>query len=289
MSSKANVTTPGGFFIGLGGIVSFCVVALLVFVWVRTPAKNDELRAQQIALGLRAADDAKVDDAKKKDADTKALLNSAAMRYNGGTKPNLDKLDDLRGVVRYREAMKAGDEGAKALTAAPVWKDKAKGEVTMPIELAMKVVANNLKDRKPKASAVKLDVFPVLDPNAAPMMPNAMGGGAKTVIFADPNAPAAPAPAPAAPAPSAIPTAPPAAPAPAAPPATPAAPAPATPVPPSAPAPATAPPAAPAPATPSAPAPANPPGASVFSPQPAVAVVPAPARPTLLNWPESKK
>ena len=264
MSSKANVTTPGGFFVGLGGIVSFCVVAAVVYWWVKSPAANSELRPQQIALGLRAADDAKVDDAAKKDTETKALLTAAAMRYNGGAQPNIDKLDDLRGVIRFREAKKASDDAAKALTAAPAWKDKAKGEVTMPIDLAMKVVANNLKDRKPKPSAVKLDVFPVLDPNGAPMMPNAMGGGAKTVIFADPNAPvapapAAPAPAAPAPAPAATPTAPPATPAPA------------------------------TPAAPTAPAPANSPGASVTSPQPAVAVVPAPARPTLLNWPESKK
>ena len=256
MSSKANVTTPGGFFIGLGGIVSFCVVGALVFLWVKKPAVNEELRPQQIALGLRAADDAKGDDAKKKDADTTALLTAAAMRYNGGTQPNLDKLDDLRGVIRYREARKSITEAGKALTDAPAWKDKAKGEVTMPVDLAMKVVANGLKDRKPKASAVKVDAMPVLDPNAAPMMPNAMGGGAKTVIFADPNAVASPAPAPAA---------------------TPATPAPATPAVPTTPA---------TPATP-APAPAAP-GASLSSPPPTVAVA-APARPTLLNWPESKK
>ena len=110
MSSKANVTTPGGFFIGLGGIVSFCVVGALVFLWVKKPAVNEELRPQQNALGLRAADDAKVDDAAKKDTETKALLTAAAMRYNGGAQPNLDKLDDLRGVVRFREAKKVGEE-----------------------------------------------------------------------------------------------------------------------------------------------------------------------------------
>ncbi|MEO6753960.1 MAG: hypothetical protein ABIP85_19435, partial [Chthoniobacteraceae bacterium] len=165
------------------------------------------------------------------------------------------------------------------LTGAAAWKDKAKGDVTMPIDVAMKVVANNLKDRKPKASAVKVDMMPALDPNAAPMMPNAMGGGAKTVIFADPNAVAAPA---AAPAPAAVPNTPPAA----APAPVPPAPAPTSPAPAPAPAPTLPPPAAPASANP-APAPAAP-GASLTSPQPAVAVA-APARPTLLNWPESKK
>ncbi len=279
MSSKANVTTPGGFFVGLGGIVSFCVVAAAVWWWVKSPSANTELRPQQIALGLRAPDDAKGDDAKKKAADTDALLKAAAKKYNGGTQPNLDKLDDLRGVIRFRESDKLKAEAEKALTVAPAWKDKAKGDVTMPIELAMKAVANNLKERKPKASAVKVDALPVLDPNAAPMMPNAMGGGAKTMIFADPNAPATPAPAAPATAPA------PAAPAPA-PAAAPASPAPATPA--AGPAPAATPAApAPAPANP-APAPA-PGGASAAAPAPTIASVPAPARPALLNWPESTK
>ena len=269
MSSKANVTTPGGFFVGLGGIVSFCVVAAAVWWWVKSPSSNTELRPQQIALGLRAPDDAKGDDAKKKAADTDALLKAAAKKYNGGAQPNLDKLDDLRGVIRFRESDKLKAEAEKALIGAVAWKDKAKGDVTMPIELAMKAVANNLKERKPKASAVKVDALPVLDPNAAPMMPNAMGGGAKTVIFADPNTPAAPAPAapvPATPAPA---------------PAAPAAPAPE----PTAPAPA-----APAatPAAPANPAPA-PGGASAAAPAPTIASILAPARPALLNWPESTK
>ncbi|MEO6754736.1 MAG: hypothetical protein ABIP85_23410, partial [Chthoniobacteraceae bacterium] len=156
MSSKANVTTPGGFFVGLGGIVSFCVVGAVVFLWVKKPETNTELRPQQVALGLRAADDAKGEDIKKKDDDTSALLKEAGQRYNAGAQPNIDKLDDLRGVIRYREAKKSIAEADKALTGAAAWKDKAKGDVTMPIDVAMKVVANNLKDRKPKASAVKV-------------------------------------------------------------------------------------------------------------------------------------
>ncbi|MEO6787255.1 MAG: hypothetical protein ABI318_14075 [Chthoniobacteraceae bacterium] len=291
MSSTPNVTTPGGFLVGLGGIVSFSVVAAAVFFWVKRPATDAELRPQQVALGLRAADDAKIEDVKKKEDDTSALLSAAAQRYNGGVELNLDRLDDLRGVVRYREAQKTIAEAGKALTGAPAWKDKAKGEVTMPVDLAMKVVANSLKDRKPKASAVKVDVMPVLDPNAAPMMPNAMGGGAKTVIFADPNAVAAPVPAPAA-APNPVPATPPAPPAPAAAHATPAPTAPAAP--PAAPVPAAKPAAVPSPAKPSS-APAKPapsPGASsgaAVAPSTVAKSVPAPARPTLLNWPESKK
>src|SRR5437868_5609491 len=142
MATTPNVTTPGGFFVGLGGIVCFSVVAAIVFFWVKAPATTSELRPQQIALGLRAADDAKGDDVKKKEAESSALLQAAAQRYNGGVTPNLDTLEDLRGVIRYREAQKSIAESGKALTGAPAWKDKAKGEVTMPIDLAMKVVAN---------------------------------------------------------------------------------------------------------------------------------------------------
>jgi len=256
MSSSPNVTTPGGFFVGLGGIVCFSIVAAVVYYWVNAPATTGELRPQQVALGLRAPADAKDEDVKKKEAESFVLIEAAAKRYNGGVKPDLDNLDDLRGIVRYREAQKSITEADKTLTGAVAWKDKAKGEVTMPIDLAMSVVANGLKDRKPKASAVKVDISPALDPNAPPIMPNAMGGGAKTVFFADPNA--VPAPAPVAPA----------------------APTPATPP--------VAAPSTPAPAAPTAPAPAS--GVSAATAPPAVEVnVPAPARPTLLNWPEPKK
>ncbi len=283
MSPRPNVTTPGGFFVGLGGIVCFCVVAAVLYFWVKSPATNAELRPQQVALGLRAAPDAAAPETEKTNARTAELVNAAKQRYNGGVSPDLDNLDDLRGVIRYRESEKSKADGDKALTGAPAWKDKAKGEVTMPIALAMNFVANGLKDRKPKASAVKVDISPALDPNAPPMMPNAMGGGAKTVFFADPNAPASapavppaavPAPAGAPSTPPAVPTAPAAAPAPTSPPAT-------------VPLPAATPPA------PAAPVPVSPPASGASSsatpPVTVAANVPAPARPTLLNWPESKK
>jgi len=309
MSSNPNVTTPGGFFVGLGGVVCFSVVAASVFWWVKTPSASEDFRAQQVALGLRPGPAATGPDIEKTNGETRKLVKAAKERYNGGKEPDLDNLEDLRGVVRYRESQKTKAEAGKALTSAPAWKDKAKGEVTMPIDLAMKVVASGLKDRKPKASAVKVDISPALDPNAPPMMPNAMGGGVRTVFFADPNAPVAPpvpAPAPApAPAPTTPAPAPGAAPAPT-PAATPAAPAPspATPpapkpaVPPAAapavPAPAATPPTPATPPAPPAPAPAPAPakGASsgpAISPGPVAVAVPAPARPTLLNWPESKK
>ena len=289
MSPRPNVTTPGGFFVGLGGIVCFCVVAAVLYFWVKSPAKNVELRPQQVALGLHAAPDATGPETEKTNLRTAALVDAAKQRYNGGVSPDLDNLDDLRGVIRYRESEKSKVEGDKALTGPPAWKDKAKGEVTMPIALAMNFVANGLKDRKPKASVVKVDISPALDPNAPPMMPNAMGGGAKTVFFTDPNAPApAPAAAPAVPVPAipapapagapatppAVPTAPPAAPAPASPPAT-------VPAPPATP---------PAPAAPvPVPPPASDASSSATPPATVAANVPAPARPTLLNWPESKK
>jgi hypothetical protein len=286
MSTRSNVTTPGGFFVGLGGIVAFCVVSTGVYNWVKKPASTDEFRAQQVSLGLRPGPDVRGAELEKKNEETASLLAAAGRRYNGGERPNLDKLDDLRGVVRYREAEKSKAESEKALTTPLAWKDKAKGQVTMPIDLAMKVVASGLKARTPKPSSVKLDVMPPVDPNAAPSMPNVMGGGAKTVIFADPNAqpaqepaaPATPAPAPATPAPA------PATPAPA--PATPA-PAPATP----APAPATP---APEPATP-APEPTKSSAAlsagevAKFASGQTAANAAVPSRPPLLNWPESKK
>ena len=252
MATNPNVTTPGGFFIGIGGIVTFCVVGAVIFWWVKAPAKSDEFRAQQVALGLRPGPTVTGPEVEKTNVQTASLVKAAKLRYNGGTAPDLDKLDDLRGVVRYRESEKSKAEAEKALTSAPAWKDKAKGEVTMPIHLAMKVVASGLKDRKPKASAIKVDVLPPADASAPPIMPNFSGGGAKTVIFADPNAKPAPAPA-AAPAPATVP-------------------APTTP---------------PAPAAPPTPAP----GAAVIT-TPAsqtAANVPAPNRPPLLNWPEPKK
>lgn len=288
MATHSNVTTPGGFFVGIGGIVVFCVVSAVVFFWVKRPAVSDEFHKQQVALGLRPAPDASFADAKKKEGEVGELLAAAAQRYNAGEKPDIDRINDLCGVVRYRESEKSKVEAGKVLTAPIAWKDKAKGEVTVPIDVSMKLVASGLKDRKPKPSAVKVDVMPTLDPNAPPILPNAMGGGVKTVIFADPNAqpaPAAPTATPPAPAP--VPT--PAKPADPAKPAT--APAPGTPAPsttppapvPPAPAPTPEKPADPAKPAAPPPAPAKPPGATTAL---NAAVSP---RPPLLNWLESKK
>lgn len=252
MSTKASVTTPGGFFIGLGGIVSFCIVAAFVSYWVKTRGSSDELRPQQIAAGLLPAADSKEDDIEKKNKETKALLAAAAKAYNG-KQPDIGNLDDLRGVVRYREAQKIAAESGKALHSPLAWKDQAKGEVTMPIELAMKIVALGLKDRKPKASAVKLDVMPPVDPKVPPTMPNVMGGGTKTMIFSAPSPASDPAPAvqpPAAPVPAAAPENPP-----------------------------------PAPNTGAI----TPENTRATRAIPATAAAAAPARPAILNWPDSEK
>ena len=89
---RTNVTTPGGFFVGLGGIVAFCVVSSLVYLWVKNPAPNTDLRPQQAALGLAAAPDAPHDQVKKKKEETDVLLEAAAAKYNGGVKPDIDRL-----------------------------------------------------------------------------------------------------------------------------------------------------------------------------------------------------
>src|SRR5207248_2850419 len=111
-------------------------------------APTGEFRAQQVSLGLRPGPDVHGADVVKKNAEVAPLLAAAAKRYNGGQQPDLDNLEDLRGVVRYRESEKSKSESEKTLAAPPAWKDKAKGQVTMPIDLAMKFVASGLSDRK---------------------------------------------------------------------------------------------------------------------------------------------
>jgi hypothetical protein len=295
---RHNVTTPGGFFVGLGGIVAFCVVSILVYLWVKTSGENHELHPQQVALGLAVEPTATGAEADKKKAEVEPLLAAAAERYNDGVKPNLDKLSDLRGVVRYREAQKLLKASEEKLHAPSLVKDKT------VLELAIEEVGKEIVAKKPAASKIAL-VEAVPDPKTPPtwMLPNYAGGAVKTVHFVDPNKkpePPAPTPAPApAGAPAAAPTVP-------------------------APAPAASP--TPAPANP-APAPAAPPQAAIKvlsaaevaqleaiqaqiakigqndraehandilnavgrAPQAtASATVPAPNRPALLNWSETK-
>lgn len=255
---RHNVTTPGGFFVGLGGIAVFCAVAAGVSLWVGKPSVSKELEPQKTALGLIA--DSK-DEAKQKEIDK--LLADAAVKYNGGNKPNLDNIDDLRGIVRFREAQKSRTESSAALTA------KSTVEGQNVLQAAVAEVVKEITAKKPAASTVKVDLLPPAA-EAPVSMPNFQGGGAKTVTFPAPAisvpapvAPTQPAPTPAAPAPV-----------PAAPVPTPAAPTPPAPEPaPAAPDPAPAAPAAPAPA------PAGPTLAKA---------APAPNRPPLLNWSDLK-
>jgi hypothetical protein len=256
---RHNLTTPGGFFVGLGGIVAFCVVSAVVFYCVKIAGNNNELRPQQAALGLVP----KPEDTNTGalEAETKKLLENAAVAYNDGRKPNIDNLAELRGVVRFRAAQNSDKAAATALNAP----SSVSGKTV--IEAAMQAVASEIKAKPVSKSAVALMEIAPVDPNAAPSLPNVTGGGAKTQQFADPNAKPAAAPAPAAvpaPAPAVVP-----APAPAAQPAPGA-------------------PAAPAPAVPPAPPHPAPPAGAPPVPPPA-APAPAPARPPLINSSEPHK
>lgn len=191
---RHNVTTPGGFFVGLGGIVAFCIVSGAVYLWVKSPSENSELRPQQIALGLAAAPDAKPDASKEKEV--AKLIEAAGRKYNpGGEKPDINNLAELRGVIRYREATRIAGEHAAALNAA----SNVPGKTVL--EAAMDEVAKEIIAKSPAASKVALmEVLP--DPSQPPSLPNVTGNGANTVQFTDPAKPA-PAPAPATPAPPA--------------------------------------------------------------------------------------
>ncbi len=179
---RHNVTTPGGFFVGLGGIAAFCAVAAGVYCWVGKPAASNEFEPQKTALGLTAKSKEKD---KQKEIDT--LLATAALEYNGGKTPNLNDLEDLRGVVRFREANKSNADSMALLTA----KSTVEGKTVL--QAAMDSVATEIAAKKPIASEVKVDLLaPAAD--APVSMPNFQGGGAKTITFPTPvlSVPAAP-------------------------------------------------------------------------------------------------
>ena len=183
---RHNVTTPGGFFVGLGGIAAFCAVAAGVYCWVGKPAASNEFEPQKTALGLVAKSNEKD---KQKEIDT--LLAKAANEYNGGKTPNLNNLDDLRGVVRFREAHQSNVDSMALLGA----KSTVDGKDVL--QAAIDEVVQEVGAKKPIASDVKIDLIaPAAD--APVSMPNFQGGGAKTVTFPAPviSAPAAPAPVP---------------------------------------------------------------------------------------------
>ena len=175
---RHNVTTPGGFFVGLGGIAAFCAVAFGVNYFVGTATTSKELEPQKVSLGLVAKSDEKD---KQKEIDR--LLSSAAAVYNGGKKLDLNNIDDLRGIVRFREAQLSDSDSAAVLTA----KSTVEGKTV--IQAAIAEVVKEIGAKKPSASTVKIDLIPA--PADAPIsMPNVQGKGANTVIFAPIAAPA---------------------------------------------------------------------------------------------------
>ena len=179
---RHNVTTPSGFFVGLGGIAAFCAVATGVYSWVEKPASNSELLPQQKALGWVVEEDKKAERPK-----IAAFLEKAANEYNGGKKLNLNNIDDLRGVTRFRETHESNVAADALLTA------KSTVEGKNVLQAAMAEVTKEIGTKKPAASAVKVDLLPPAA-DAPVSMPNFQGGGAKTVTFPAPL-PAAPEPA----------------------------------------------------------------------------------------------
>lgn len=200
---RHSVTTPGGFFIGLGGIAVSLAVAGFVYCWVKSPATSDDLHPQQLALGLVPAPDASREVREKKNGEVGELLTAAGQKYNNGKKPNIDKLDDLRGVVRYREAQKSAAD-AQAVLAAPSNAKGADGKTQPVIAAAMDAVAKDIVVKKPAPSTVKVDIAPPVERIMPPPLPNLQSGGVNNVIFADPNAKPAEAPKPAEPAKPAV-------------------------------------------------------------------------------------
>lgn len=173
--------------------------------------------------------------------------------------PQTDLVEAERADARIKKREELEKEWTGKLETV-AWVNKEKGEVQLPIEDAIRVVALELKAKKVTKTEVKIPpAMPalVVDPKSTEPPPLALPSapqGAEMIHFNDPFAPA---PAPAAPVPP-VPDAP--------------APTPAAPVPPV--------PAAPAPPVPVPPPPAIPPKET--------APAAAPARPPLINWTESK-
>ena len=189
---------------------------------------------------------------------------------SGGTKfkaPPIDAVEAERGAARLQKRLDLEKEWAGKLQTV-AWVNKEKGEVQVPIEDAIKVVAAELKSKKVAKTEVKVPPIPpapVVDPKSPEPPPLPLPSapqGADLTSFSDPFAPA----------PTAAPvtngtngTNPPV-------PATPPAPVPATP---------------PTPA-PAIPPPAIPPKEAAPAPPVNSGVAAAPLRPPLINWTESK-
>ena len=193
-----------------------------------------------------------------------AVFAAIVVAWTKSRAPKADLVEVERANARVKKREELEKEWAGKLQTV-AWVNKEKGEVQLPIDDAIKVIATELKARKVAKTEVKVPPampMPPVDPKSTEPPPLALPSspqGADMVQFVDPFAPA---PAPAAPA-------------------TPApAPAPGTPAPAAPPVP---PPAIPAPAIP--PKDAAPPAPD--APNSGVAAG-APARPPLINWTESK-
>jgi hypothetical protein len=122
-------------------------------------------------------------------------------------KKPVDEVEAKRAAQRLATRAKLDTE-AQARLDSLGWVDKAKGTVHVPIADGMKMVAADLRAKKPAPSSVKVEAplpMPLADPKSAEPPPAALPSapqGADTVRFPTPDAPAAPAPAPAAPAPA---------------------------------------------------------------------------------------
>ena len=167
---------------------------------------------------------------------------------------NVDQVEVERAAARIKKREELEKEWAGKLQTV-AWVNKEKGEVQVPIDDAIKVVAVELKVKKVAKTEVKVPPIPpapVVDPKSTEPPPLPLPSypqGADVMHFDDPFAPP---PAPVAPPAPAAPTTPPVP--------TPAAP--------------------PTPPAPAIPAPAIPPVNS--------GVAAAPVRPPLINWTESK-
>lgn len=119
----------------------------------------------------------------------------------------VDEVEAKRAAQRLATRAKLDTE-AQARLDSLGWVDKAKGTVHVPIADGMKMVAADLRAKKPAPSSVKVEAplpMPLADPKSAEPPPAALPSapqGADTVRFPTPDAPAAPAPAAPAPAPA---------------------------------------------------------------------------------------
>jgi len=187
MPARHNVTTPGGAFIGLGGIFVFCLIAVGMSCWIGNLGPTDDLYEARLAVGLAVPKDTPQKELKAKENAMDAI-------YQGlGYKDRNVRLtlNELRGVVRKRKAQEVSAASHKLQAEGSV-KDAAKDEAILPIDVAIKLTAEELlkkgqgegfSPQGSKASAVKIDILPPAEPNGDVVLPNLSGNGVKTVNF----------------------------------------------------------------------------------------------------------